>query len=113
MAYRTLREKISKLFRTQILRQHGGFTLAEEFKISQTMFAMNGGEDYELLMTLPLQSFETLKSIPEISIIGHITEDKNQLDIILENGSVATIEAQGWQHFSNAEKLDQETTDNQ
>lgn len=88
-------------------------SVAEEFKISQTMFAMNGGEDYELLMTLPLQSFETLKSIPEISIIGHITEDKNQLDIILENGSVAPIEAQGWQHFSNAEKLDQETTDNQ
>jgi len=87
--------------------------VAEEFNISQTTFAMNGGEDYELLFTLPLQSFDALKSIPEISIIGHITDDPNQIEIILENGSVANIEAQGWDHFSNAEVTPTEDTDNQ
>lgn len=90
---------------------HQTVSVAEEFDISQTTFAMNGGEDYELLFTVPLQSFDKLKSVPEVSVIGHITEDKNQVDIILENGSVAEISAQGWEHFSNAELANREETD--
>lgn len=92
---------------------HQTVSVAEEFKISQTTFAMNGGEDYELLFTLPLQSFDKIKSLPEVSIIGHITEEPNQVEIILENGSVANVEAQGWEHFSNAEILEPKDTDNE
>lgn len=73
--------------------------VAEEFDISATTFAMNGGEDYELLFTLPLEAFDTVKGWEEISIIGKMTDDQGLLSIVLESGQVADIEAQGWQHF--------------
>mgnify|MGYP006267078291 CR=1 FL=1 len=73
--------------------------VAEEFGISPTTFGMNGGEDYELLLTLPLEAFETVKSWSELSIIGKVTSDQGLLQVVLESGQVADIEAQGWQHF--------------
>ncbi|MDP5172408.1 MAG: thiamine-phosphate kinase [Bacteroidia bacterium] len=74
--------------------------VAEEFGISATTFGMNGGEDYEMIFTVPIQDFEKVKSWQEISIIGHMTDDANVIQVILENGEAADIEAQGWQHFS-------------
>jgi thiamine-monophosphate kinase len=92
--------------------------VAEEFKISPTTFAMNGGEDYELLFTLPISAFEAIKSWPEITVIGKMTDDQGLLSIVLESGQVSDIEAQGWQHFkvahqpesSSAETEDDETS---
>lgn len=78
---------------------HQTVDVGEEFKISPVTFAMNGGEDYELLFTLDISHFETIKKIPEITIIGHITPDEGQLDIVLSPGNMATITAQGWKHF--------------
>ncbi len=74
--------------------------VAEEFKLSPTVFGMNGGEDYELLFTLPLADFDRIKSRSEFTIIGHMTEDPNLVQIVLEDGQVAEVEAQGWQHFN-------------
>ena len=78
--------------------------VAEEFEISPTTFAMNGGEDYELLMTLPLAAYEKIVNIPELTIIGHITEEAEQVQIILDTGAVADVEAQGWNHFDEKEE---------
>ncbi|MEO0473709.1 MAG: thiamine-phosphate kinase [Bacteroidota bacterium] len=77
--------------------------VAEEFEISPTTFALNGGEDYELIFTLPIQSFETIKSWKEITIIGHITEDPNVMQVVLDTGEAVDLEAQGFQHFSQSE----------
>ncbi len=79
-------------------------SVAEEFKISPVTLGMNGGEDYELLFTVPLSDYDQLKSSREVHIIGHMTEDKS-IQIVLEDGSVADVEAQGWQHFSPSEDL--------
>ena len=73
--------------------------VAEEFEISPTTFAMNGGEDYELLMTLPLSAYQKISEIKEITIVGKITEDPGQVQILLDSGEIAEVEAQGWQHF--------------
>ncbi len=73
--------------------------VAEEFEISPTTFAMNGGEDYELLMTLPLSAYQAISDIRELTIIGKITDDVGQVQIFLDSGEVAEVEAQGWQHF--------------
>jgi len=77
--------------------------VAEEFKIGPTTFALNGGEDYELLFTVPLSSFDTIKAWSDISIIGKITNDPNQIQTILESGQVVDLEAQGWQHFNSSD----------
>lgn len=73
--------------------------VAEEFDIGATTFAMNGGEDYELIFTVPLEAFDTIKSWQEISIIGHMTDDPQLIQIILDSGEMVDIEAQGWEHF--------------
>lgn len=73
--------------------------VAEEFEISPVTFAMNGGEDYELIFTVPLTDFEKIKGQAHIHVIGKTTPDAGLLQIILEDGQAADIEAQGWQHF--------------
>lgn len=73
--------------------------VAEEFKISEVTFAMNGGEDYEYLFTADISAFNILKDIPEITIIGHITPDEGKIDIVLGPTQIARVEAQGWTHF--------------
>lgn len=75
--------------------------VAEEFKIAPTTFALNGGEDYELIFTLPIQAFDQIKSSQDITIIGHITEDEGLIQAILDSGEVVEIEAQGFQHFQS------------
>lgn len=93
-------KKGSKIFSNKLPIDFQTVSVAEEFKISPTTFAMNGGEDYELLFTVPLSDFEKIKALEEISIIGHITSDENIMQIVLDTGQVVDIEAQGWEHFS-------------
>ena len=51
----------------------------EEFDIDATMVALSGGEDYELLFTVPIGDFDKIKDNPNLSIIGHITEKSEGL----------------------------------
>ncbi len=73
--------------------------VAEEFKINPTVAALNGGEDYELLFTLPLDSYEKIKDIPEIRMIGHMTEKGSGVYMADQAGNKITLEAQGWNAF--------------
>ncbi len=89
--------------------------VAEEFKIGPATFALNGGEDYELLFTVPLGAFDKIKDWPDLSIIGKMTDDQNIMQVVLESGEVTDLEAQGWQHFqtdeaepSDSDEFDQE-----
>lgn len=77
-------------------------SVAEEFKLSPLTCALNGGEDYELIFTVPLPAFDALKAEREITIIGHMTPEAGLVQIVLENGELSDIPAQGWQHFSES-----------
>jgi thiamine-monophosphate kinase len=70
--------------------------MAKEFNIAPETAALNGGEDYELLFTVPLSEHEKIKSIKEISIIGNITEDSDGLNVVSADGKYFPITAQGW-----------------
>jgi len=70
--------------------------LAEEFKIDPIIPALNGGEDYELLFTVPLEIFEKIKSVQPVKIIGHITNAENGKYLVATDGSEVEIMAQGW-----------------
>ncbi len=87
------------IYANKIPIDHQTVKVAEEFEISPTTFALNGGEDYELLFTVPVSTFQEVATIRGLSIIGHITEDEGQTQIILDSGQAVDIEAQGWQHF--------------
>ncbi len=71
-------------------------SMADEFNIPPLTAALNGGEDYELLFTVPLDAYDIIAVRPEISIIGHITDLNQGCQLILNGGSNVEITAQGW-----------------
>ena len=74
-------------------------TVAHDFKIDPTTFALNGGEDYELLFCVSQQDYEKIKDVESISIIGHVTDNPAQTDLISTSGNVIPLRAQGWDSF--------------
>ena len=70
---------------------------AEEFNIDPLIPALNGGEDYELLFTLPLEYSEKIKSIRDITIIGHMTVPEQGYYMVSEGGTEIELKAQGWE----------------
>jgi len=75
------------------------YDTARSFKMDPTTYAMNGGEDYELLFTIPGEHYEKFKNLPDISVIGHMTHKSNGINLITKNNAVAEIKAQGWDHM--------------
>ena len=74
---------------------------AEEFNLNVSTVAMNGGEDYELLFTVPLEQNEMIQQIPGIRLIGHITAESLGCAMITSDGnSEVTLKAQGWNAFT-------------
>ena len=71
---------------------------AEETLIVPTTFAMNGGEDYELLFTVSQNDYDKVKNNPLVSIIGHITEQSKGNFLVMSDGSEVELKAQGWNH---------------
>lgn len=71
-------------------------TLAEEFNIDPSVPALNGGEDYELLFTVPLILHEKVAAIDNVKIIGHVTEKEQGCNLVSEAGTSVPITAQGW-----------------
>jgi len=69
---------------------------ARELDIAATTFAMNGGEDYELLFTISQNDFEKIKNDPYIRVIGHITDKSKGNYLVVSDGSEVEIQAQGW-----------------
>jgi thiamine-monophosphate kinase len=68
----------------------------EEFELDSTMVALSGGEDYELLFTVPIADFDKIKGNPNFSIIGHITEENQGLNLVTRASQEIELKAQGW-----------------
>jgi thiamine-monophosphate kinase len=72
------------------------FETAREFNLDPTMCALSGGEDYELLFTVDIGDYDKIKNSMDISIIGHITEEKKGRLMVAKAGTVHELTAQGW-----------------
>jgi len=70
--------------------------MAEEMNFSLTTAALNGGEDYELLFTVPLSEHEKISSLPGIKLIGHICAKNMGCRLISRDGQEIDLKAQGW-----------------
>ena len=75
--------------------------MAEEFNMNLVMTAMNGGEDYELLFTVPLTDNEKIEKIKEIKAIGYITKPELGAAMVSRDGNELEIRAQGWNAFES------------
>ena len=87
-----------KIFEEKIPVANETVNLANEVMIDSTTFALNGGEDYELLFTIFQSDFEKIDGNPDITIIGHITEKDDGLFLIAKDGTPVELKAQGWTH---------------
>ena len=74
--------------------------MAEELNMNVTTCALNGGEDYELLFTVPIGDHEKIEQIDGIKLIGHITDAKFGKVLVTRDNQEFELKAQGWVHLS-------------
>ena len=74
--------------------------MAEEMNMNVTTCALNGGEDYELLFTIPIGDHEKIEQIDGIKLIGHITDAKFGQVLVTRDNQEFTLKAQGWNPLS-------------
>ncbi|MBQ7494865.1 MAG: thiamine-phosphate kinase [Bacteroidaceae bacterium] len=70
--------------------------MAEELNMNVTTCALNGGEDYELLFTVPLTLHDRVSAIPGVKVIGHMTKPELGLQLVCRDGVEMELKAQGW-----------------
>lgn len=73
--------------------------MAEELNMNLVTAALNGGEDYELLFTVPLHCHEQIKKIDGIKVIGHITSENLGCALVTRDGTEMPLRAQGFNHL--------------
>ncbi|OIQ23645.1 thiamine-phosphate kinase [Lacinutrix sp. MedPE-SW] len=73
----------------------------EEFNIDSTTVALNGGEDYELLMTISQKDFPKIKANPNLTVIGFMTEENIGANLVTRAETKIPITAQGWKNFDS------------
>ncbi len=74
--------------------------MAEELNMNLVTAALNGGEDYELLFTVPLSMNDAVSAIPGVKVIGHTTAPLLGSYLIARDGSEIQLRAQGWNPLS-------------
>lgn len=71
--------------------------MAEEMNMNLTTAALNGGEDYELLFTIPIADHDKVEQLKDVKLIGHITKESLGCALITRDGAEFTLKAQGWE----------------
>jgi thiamine-monophosphate kinase len=79
------------------------FKIAEEMHIDAVVAALNGGEDYELLFTVPISEHEKMLAMEGVSIIGHITSENTGAFLVTPDGNEIQLKAQGWNAMKEEE----------
>lgn len=78
--------------------------MAEELNMNLVTAALNGGEDYELLFTVPLTDHDRVSAIPGVKVIGYITEPSEGCAMVTRDGGEIPLRAQGWNPLAEQEE---------
>ena len=70
--------------------------MAEELNMNVTTCALNGGEDYELLFTLPIGDYDKISEMKDVKLIGHITKESLGRILVTRDDNEFELKAQGW-----------------
>ncbi len=70
--------------------------MAEELNMNLVTAALNGGEDYELLFTVPLTDHDKMQDIEGVKVIGYITKESEGCAMVTRDGGEFPLRAQGW-----------------
>lgn len=85
-----------QLFEERIPIDYQTALMAETFNMNVSTVALNGGEDYELLFTVPLTLHEKMNNISGIHLVGHINKPENGCYMVTRDGAEIQLRAQGW-----------------
>ena len=80
--------------------------MAEEMEMNVTTCALNGGEDYELVFTVPIGDLDKVRDLDDVHLIGHITEAKFGHILVTRDGQEFELKAQGWNPLSSERKAE-------
>lgn len=89
-----------KLYEEKIPIDPMTYETAREFGLDPTICALSGGEDYELLFTIPQSDYDKVKGQLDFSVIGYVEEVAAGCNMISKSGNVHEIKAQGWNTFN-------------
>ena len=90
-----------RIYEERIPLDYQTASLAEEMNMNVTTCALNGGEDYELLFTVPLTLHDRVAAIPSVKVIGHMTKPEQGLQLVCRDGVEMELKAQGWNPLKN------------
>lgn len=85
-----------RIYEERIPLDYQTAVMAEELNMNVTTCALNGGEDYELLFTVPLADNEKISQMENVRVIGYITKPELGLALITRDGQEFELKAQGW-----------------
>ena len=89
-----------RIFEKELPIDYQTAVMAEEMEMNVTTCALNGGEDYELVFTVPIGDHEKIAQIEDVHLIGHITDEKFGHVLVSRDGQEFELKAQGW-NFDN------------
>lgn len=89
-----------RVFEDKIPIDYQTALMAEEFNMNLVTAAMNGGEDYELLFTVPLTDHEKIEKMKGVTMIGYVTKPELGCAMVTRDGAEIPIKAQGWNAFA-------------
>ena len=85
-----------RIFEKQIPIDYQTAVMAEELNMNVTTCALNGGEDYELLFTVPIGDHEKIEQLEDVKLIGHITNANLGHILVTRDNQEFELKAQGW-----------------
>lgn len=85
-----------RIFEERLPIDYQTAVMAETFHMNVTTVALNGGEDYELLFTVPLSLHEKVSALPGVHLLGHITKPEEGCYLVTRDGQEMELKAQGW-----------------
>ncbi len=90
-----------RIFEDRIPIDYQTAVMAEELNMNLVTAAMNGGEDYELLFTVPLTDHEKVAQMKGVKLIGRITKPELGAYMVTRDDAELQIRAQGWNAFND------------
>ena len=85
-----------RIFEKQLPIDYQTAVMAEELNMNVTTCALNGGEDYELLFTVPIGDHEKIQQLDDVHLIGHITKESLGHVLVSRDDQEFELKAQGW-----------------
>ena len=89
-----------RIFEKELPIDYQTAVMAEEMNMNVTTCALNGGEDYELVFTVPIGDLDKVKEMEDVHLIGHITDHKFGHILVTRDNQEFELKAQGWNPLS-------------